>query len=50
MDDLKHIKRMSTADATDAQLVCLPGQIASEYNYCVQHCDQKYILEYTFFK
>lgn len=29
MDDLKHIKRKSTADETAPQLVYLPGQIAS---------------------
>lgn len=28
----------------------LPGQIASKYNYYVQHFDQKRILEYTVFK
>lgn len=50
MHDLKHIKTMSTADATASQLVCLPGQIATKYNYNVQHCDQKCVLEYTFFK
>lgn len=50
MDDLKHVKRMSTTDATASQLVGLPGQIASKYNYYVQHFDQKRILEYTVFK
>lgn len=35
MGDLKHIKRRSAADATASQLVCLPGWIASKYNYFV---------------